>query len=77
MTNTNTQTKGNFYKVNGWLMSKNQDTWELEKRQYKTSLLVTSILFDIDGEEDLQFFEGEISKQLNCDWFQLDGFYKP
>lgn len=62
------------YKVNGWTMNKNQSTWELEKGKFITDLLVSSILKDIEGDEDIQFFEGEISKQIKCDWFQLDGF---
>jgi hypothetical protein len=62
------------YSVSGYKMNQNPETWDMERGQFLTNHLVTSRLLEIDTEEDREFFEGEISKQLNSDWFELVSF---
>jgi hypothetical protein len=62
------------YSVNGYKMNENPKTWNMERGQFLTNFSATSMLYDIDTQEDREFFEGEISKQLNCDWFELISF---
>jgi hypothetical protein len=63
------------YEVNGWIMmKKNQDTFDMERKFFVTNITVFSRLKNIDTDEDIECFECEISRQINCDWFELDSF---
>ena len=62
------------YSVSGYKMTKNNDTWEMEKHSFVSHILVNSQLVEIDTYKDRDFFEGEISMQLNCDWFEIVSF---
>ena len=63
-----------YYKVNGWKMKENAKTWEMERDVFVTDLIVFSTQKNIDTFEDRESFECEISRQLQCDWFELDSF---
>jgi hypothetical protein len=62
------------YTVSGYKMLKNEETWELEKSNFLAHIIVNSKLIDIDTFKDREFFEGEISIQLDCDWFEIISF---
>jgi len=69
-----TQQSTTTYKVNGWLMTKNQETWDMERKSFVSNVIALSILKDIDNSEDREFFECEIALQFKCDYFELDSF---
>jgi hypothetical protein len=62
------------YSVSGYKMTKNQDTWEMERAGFAAHVLVKSRLADINTSEDREFFEGEIAIQLGLDCFELISF---
>jgi Na+-transporting NADH:ubiquinone oxidoreductase subunit NqrF len=62
------------YKVNGYLMSRNPNTYEMERTSFVSNVLVFSRLIEIENNEDREFFECEIALQLKSDYFELNGF---
>tara|TARA_R110000868_G_scaffold208089_3_gene457468 strand:- start:1343 stop:1552 length:210 start_codon:yes stop_codon:yes gene_type:complete len=60
------------YKVSGWVLNKNFNTYELEQGESVENFIVKSVLDNIDGYEDRCFLEVEISKQYGCTYFELD-----
>jgi hypothetical protein len=68
----------NQYKVNGWVMRKDEETWEMKKEKFVFNLLHLSSLelefSEINGDEQIEFMEGEISIQFNFPYFQIDSF---
>ena len=55
-------------------MKKNPETWEMERNSFVSKATAFSRLKDIETNEDREFFECEIALQMNCDYFELDGF---
>jgi Na+-transporting NADH:ubiquinone oxidoreductase subunit NqrF len=62
------------YKVSGYIMKKNQETWEMERNSFISKVIALSRLKDIITNEDREFFECEIALQFKYDYFELDGF---
>lgn len=62
------------YQVNGYLMKRNLNTFEMDRTSFVSNINAFSRLKDIDSNEDREFFECEIALQLNCDYFELDSF---
>lgn len=62
------------YKVTGYKMTKNPETWEMERSSFVSKVDAFSRLKDIETSEDREFLECEIALQFKCDYFELDGF---
>jgi hypothetical protein len=62
------------YKVSGYLMKKNAETFEMERNSFVSKVIALTRLKDIVTNEDREFFECEIALQFKCDYFELDGF---
>jgi hypothetical protein len=62
------------HKISGWIMKKNQETWDMVRDTFIIHTIAFSILKKIDTNEDREFFEYEISKQFGYDYFELDSF---
>jgi len=62
------------YKVTGYKMKKNAETWEMERNSFVSKIDAFSRLKDIETNEDREFLECEIALQFNCDYFELDSF---
>jgi hypothetical protein len=60
------------YKVNGWELIRDCQTYELDRGKFIDNIIVESRLSVIDGYEDRCFLEVEISKQIGCEYFELD-----
>ena len=59
------------YIVNGYKMTKNENTWEMERSCMVINQTISSILTEVDTDEDRGFLEIEISHELKCDDFEL------
>jgi len=57
-------------------MRKDEQTWEMKKEKFVSNLLhISSLEFgEINGDEQIEFMEGEISIQFNFPYFQIDSF---
>jgi hypothetical protein len=60
------------YKVSGWKMIRDCQTYEVDRGEFIEHILVESVLKNIDGYEDRCFLEVEVSKQIGCEYFELD-----
>ena len=52
-------------------MTKNENTWEMERTCMVINQTISSILTEVDTDEDRGFLEIEISRELKCDDFEL------
>lgn len=64
------------YKVNGWIMIRDCNTYEIDRGEFVEHIVVESILKNIEQYEDTCFLEVEISKQIGCEYFEIDGLQK-
>jgi len=55
-------------------MKKNENTWEMQRIELVCNQIISSILNEIDTDEDREFLENEISHELKCDAFELVSF---
>ena len=52
-------------------MTKNENTWEMERTCMVINQTISSILTKINTDKDRKFLKIEISRELKCDDFEL------